>query len=205
MKASKIVLVLIALLTFNLQYAQEEENKLPLDEGTISGQFDYIAKRSGNYRADGKRYEVVRVIHLDKLRSNVLDTLNITSKNATKLKSTIATHETTISSLNEKLSQTSTQLTSVTEEKDSMSFFGMGVSKITYNIILWSIISGLLVLLATFIFKFKNSNVLTQESKRTLSELEEEYEQHRRRALEREQKISRELQDERNRQKKSNK
>ncbi|PCJ96924.1 MAG: tRNA (guanine-N1)-methyltransferase [Flavobacteriaceae bacterium] len=204
MKIYKIALVVIALLTFNLQYAQEGDSNLSLDEGSISSQFDYISKRSGNYRSDGKRYEVVRVIHLDKLRSNVLDTLTVVNNKTTELKATIGTHETTISSLNEKLSQTSTQLTSVTEEKDSMSFFGMGVSKVTYNFILWSIITGLLVLLVMFIFKFKNSNVLTLESKRALSEVELEYEKHRTRALEREQKINRELQDERNKQKKSN-
>lgn len=204
MKIYKIALVVIALLTFNLQYAQEGDSNLSLDEGSISSQFDYISKRSGNYRSDGKRYEVVRVIHLDKLRSNVLDTLTVVNNKATELKATIGTHETTISSLNEKLSQTTTQLTSVTEEKDSMSFFGMGVSKVTYNFILWSIITGLLVLLVMFIFKFKNSNVLTLESKRALSEVELEYEKHRTRALEREQKINRELQDERNKQKKSN-
>lgn len=204
MKAYNILWLAIALLTFNVQFAQEDENNLSLDKGSISNQFDFVFKKSGNYRAQGKKYEVVRVIHLDKLKSNVLDSLKTASSNANKLKATINTHETTISSLNKKLDQTSTQLTSVTSEKDSMSFLGIAVSKGAYNLILWSVIAGLLLLLGTFIYRFKNSNILTQESKSALSELEEEFEQHRRRALEREQKINRELQDERNRQKKSN-
>jgi hypothetical protein len=57
--------------------------------------------------------------------------------------------------------------------------------------------------LAFFIYKFRSSNTLTQQAKSALADLEEEYEQHRRRALEREQKISRELHDERNKNKKS--
>ena len=84
-----------------------------------------------------------------------------------------------------------------------MSFLGILVSKATYNVILWTIIAGLLGLLLLFIYKFRRSNILTQIAKSNLSELETEYEDHRRRALEREQRISRQLQDEINRYKKS--
>tara|TARA_R110001592_G_scaffold159248_1_gene390541 strand:+ start:412 stop:1008 length:597 start_codon:yes stop_codon:yes gene_type:complete len=190
----------------NQQFAQddgEEDDKLSLDEGPISNQFDYIAKRSGNYRADGVRYEVVKETNLFKIRKNVLDSIAAMNKKTGELKSTIAEHETTITSLNKKLEETTTNLSTVTEEKDSMSFIGIPVSKGTYNFILWTIIGGLFLLLGLFIYRFRNSNILTQEAKQNLSELEVEYEDHRRRALEREQKISRQLQDEINKQKKT--
>jgi septal ring factor EnvC (AmiA/AmiB activator) len=190
----------------NQQFAQdagEEDDKLSLDQGPISNQFDYLAKRSGNYRADGVRYEVVKETNLFKIRKNVLDSIATMNKKTGELKSTIAEHETTITSLNKKLEETTTNLSSVTEEKDSMSFIGIPVSKGTYNFILWTIIAGLFLLLGLFIYRFRNSNILTQEAKQNLSELEVEYEDHRRRALEREQKISRQLQDEINKQKKT--
>jgi len=192
-------------LAFNLQYGQEGEKQetLSLDSGTIDSQFEYIYKKSGNYRAEGKKYEVVRTISLDKLKANVIDTLNVFNKKISELNATIAGHETTITGLNKKLSETTNNLAVVTEEKDSMSFLGILVSKITYNTILWSIIAGLLALTLFFMFKFRRSNVLTQEAKSNLSELESEYEDHRRRALEREQKISRQLQDEINKYKKA--
>ena len=205
MKISRLVYLLISLFIVNLNYGQEteEKEKLSLDEGPISSQFDYISKKSGNYRADGKRYEVVREIDLFKLRANVLDSLAAITKKTSELKVTIAEHETTISTLNKKLDETTSNLTAVSEEKDSMSFLGVQVSKATYNIVLWAMIAGLFLLLGIFIYKFRNSNILTQEAKNNLSELELEYEDHRRRALEREQKISRQLQDERNKQKKT--
>lgn len=204
MKFSRLIYLLIALLAAQLNYGQDEEtDKLSLDEGPISNQFDYISRKSGNYRADGVRYEVVRETNLYKLRKNVLDSLAATSKKTAELKATIAEHETTIGTLNKKLEETTTNLTAVSEEKDSMSFLGAQVSKATYNIILWAIIAGLFLLLGIFIYRFRNSNILTQEAKNNLSELELEYEEHRRRALEREQKISRQLQDERNKQKKA--
>ena len=211
----KTLLLLLALFSFNLHNAQEETTtteELSLDKGTIDSQFDYIYTKSGNYRADGKRYEVVRIISLDKLRKNVLDSLSAASKKAAELNATISGHEVTISSLNKKLEETTNSLASVTEEKDSMSFFGILVSKGTYNFILWTIILQefdhcttvcLLLFFLLFVYKFRRSNILTQEAKTALSELEIEYEDHRRRALEREQKISRQLQDEINKYKKS--
>lgn len=208
MKVYRILFLLAFLLAANLQYAQEAEesgddDKLSLDEGPISNQFDYIAKRSGNYRADGVRYEVVKESNLFKIRKNVLDSIAAMNKKTGELKATIAEHETTITSLNKKLEETTTNLAAVTEEKDSMSFIGIPVSKGTYNFILWTIIAGLFLMLGLFIYRFRNSNILTQEAKQNLSELEIEYEDHRRRALEREQKISRQLQDEINKQKKT--
>ncbi|WP_411031020.1 tRNA (guanine-N1)-methyltransferase [Spongiimicrobium sp. 3-5] len=204
MKGIRTLLIVIAVLTYNIQFAQEsEEKQLSLDSGPISSQFEFVSKKSGNYRAEGKAYEVVRVIYLDKLRKNVLDSLNASSKKAAELKATIAGHEATVASLNKRLDETTSNLNNVTEEKDSMSFLGALVSKGTYNFILWTIIGGLLLLFLLFVYKFRNSNILTQEAKSALSELEIEYEQHRRRALEREQKISRELQDEINKYRKS--
>ncbi len=195
--------MLCALLSFQFQYGQQEEEDLSLDGGTIKSQFEYLYKSSGNYHADGRRYEVVRTISLDKLRDNVLDTINAANTQAAKLHATITGHENTISSLNDQLKETTDNLNKVTEEKDSMSFLGAQVSKGTYNFILWTIILGLFLLLLLFIYKFRRSNFLTQEAKSNLSDLETEYEDHRRRALEREQRISRQLQDEINKYRKS--
>ncbi|MCM4169780.1 Cell division coordinator CpoB [Arenibacter antarcticus] len=205
MKFFKILFIVMALLSFNFTIAQEieEEEPLSLDNGPISDQFEYVSVKSGNYRAEGIRYEVVKESNLDKLRQNVLDSINEFNKKATQLNTTIAGHEETIESLNKKLEETTNNLASVTEEKDSMAFLGILVAKSTYNIILWTIIGGLLLLLLFFIYKFRNSNILTLEAKQSLSEVETEYEDHRRRALEREQKISRQLQDEINKYKKS--
>ncbi|MDP5229200.1 MAG: tRNA (guanine-N1)-methyltransferase [Cellulophaga sp.] len=207
MKNFRLFLIVLTLLSFNLHFGQEDddtqEQDATLETGTISGQFEYLAKKSGNYRANGVRYEVVKVESLDKLRENVLDTLNLIQKKTTELNAKIVENEKTLAALNLKLTETSTNLLAISEEKDSMSVFGILVAKTTYSIILWTLIAGLLLLLLFFIYKFRSSNILTQEAKTSLSELETEYEDHRRRALEREQKISRQYQDEINKNKKA--
>ena len=197
----RTLFLFLLLLGMPFTYAQDSDN-LSLDSGTIESQFEYIYDRSGNYNAEGRRYEVVRAVYLDKLRDNVLDSLSAARAEKAELQSTINSQQTSITNLNEKLEDTTAQLNTVTEQKDSMSFFGAQLSKATYNIILWTIIAGLTLLLLLFIFRFRSSNTLTQEAKSKLADLEVEYENHRRRALEREQRISRQLQDEINKYKK---
>ncbi len=189
------------LLATNPLKAQDETT--PKNEDTsVSGQFETIIRKSTNYRQAGKRYEVVRLLELETLRKNILDSISTANGTIIDLRATIAENETSISSLNTKLDETTKNLNQLTEEKDSMSFFGAMVSKGTYKIIVWSIIFGLLAFLLFFIYRFKNSNFLTQQAKSALADVEAEFEQHRRRSLEREQKISRELQDEINKNKK---
>lgn len=202
MKKLSYFLLGLALISVTASFSQESSSnqtqpeQLSLDSGTIDSQFEFIYRRSGNYRAEGRRYEVVRIIQLDKLRQNVKDSLEAATKKKKELEATIEGNETTISTLNTDLSNTKEQLQTITDQKDSISIFGKYISKTTYNIIMWSAVLGLLLGMLLFIIKFRQSNYLTQEAKNNLSELETEYENHRRRALEREQRISRELQDE---------
>ena len=202
MRVLKNTILGFALLTMGLVWSQETEPELSLDSGTIESQFEFLYKKSGNYNAEGRRYEVVRKVQLDKLRDNVLDSLSSVRLKISELNGTIARQEGTIADLNGKLDNTTSQLAEVTDEKDSMSFLGAQISKITYNLILWTIIAVLLLFFLLFVYKYRRSNVLTQEAKVKLGDLEAEYEEHRRKALEREQRISRQLQDEINKYKK---
>ena len=198
MKDVRILFFLLVQLAFNIQYAQQKHQgeKLSLDKGSISSQFKYLVKKSGNYSVEGVRYEVVKVSNLNKIQKNILDTINAINKKRNKLKATITANKSTIYTLNNKLKETTINLYSVTKKKNSMLFLGRSISKTSYNLILWAIISCLSVILFLLSYKFRKSNALTQDAKRKLAELEEEYETHRRRTLEREQKISRKLQDE---------
>lgn len=171
-------------------------NVTNLENGTVSEQYQYLLKRGGNYSANGIRYEVIRISDLNKFNKNIQDSISIANKALLGLRNTIAENTTEIDGLKSQLSETSESLKTLNEEKDSMSFFGVMVSKGAYRGIVWTIILVLLFLLLIFIYKFRNSNFLTVQAKSALANLEEEFEQHRRRALEREQKISRQLQDE---------
>jgi hypothetical protein len=74
----------------------------------------------------------------------------------------------------------------------------MSLEKGTYNLIVWSIIVILIILLSFFIQRYKSNFRVAKESKDAADEIREEFEQHRKKAMEREQKLKRDLQDELN-------
>ncbi|WP_062060562.1 hypothetical protein [Aquimarina longa] len=202
MKLPKYLLVLTLLLSFlEISYAQEDNTTVTqaLKQEKIEGQFDIVIKKSGKYQ----EYKVVKRIWLDKLKTNTIDTIKTLESKLNTTNTKITKQQETITGLEESLAKTNENLSGVTLEKDSMSFLGIAVTKSSYNTIMLVIIGILIALLAFFIYKFKNSNAITIASRKVLAETEAEFEDHRRRALEREQKVMRKLQDEINKQRKT--
>ncbi len=193
---------IIITLSFLNQAKAQEENlsaEQALQQEDIEGQFDVVIKKSGRYQ----EYKVVKQVWLNKLKSNTIDSIKTLESKLNVSNQQIEQQKTTISGLQESLNKTNEDLATVTNEKDSMSFVGASVSKSSYKTIMWLIVGGLILLLSFFIFKFKNSNAVTVQAKKALAETEAEFEDHRRRALEREQKVMRKLQDEINKQRKA--
>ncbi|WP_196895789.1 tRNA (guanine-N1)-methyltransferase [Aureivirga marina] len=200
MKLSKyfFTLVVTLFLIGNLA-AQETQTTdgLSLNKGTIKNQFDYVILKSNNY----KQFKVVERSWLNQLKNHVLDSLKLSQEKLHKVNVIVDKQKSEISSLKSQLDNTNGKLSSINQEKDSITFIGMQMTKSSYKTFMWSIVVILLILLLFFISKFKSSNVVTVQAKKDLEEIQEEFDAHRKRALEREQKIMRKLQDEINKQK----
>ena len=196
---------LFALIVFTAHsQTTDETEELSLSSGSIDSQFEYIFRKSGNFKGtNGQRYEAVNQTWLLTLKANVLDSLKTTYQDLDNLEATVESQAKEIEELKLNLSNTQTKLENTIAEKDSMQLFGMQITKPNYSLILWSFIGMLSALLLFFIYKYRNSNAITKQAKLTLAETEEEFEEHRRVALEREQKVRRQLQDMINEQKNS--
>lgn len=205
MKIFKVLFVTSLLLFLSINsYGQKKEVKKikgSLNEGTIESQFDYIYAKSYSY----KDTKSVKKGDLQKIKSNVLDSINILKKELNDTKQVVTAQNSEINSLKTDLKTTNDNLTGVTKEKDNIKFLGFPMTKSGYNTILWSIITGLLVFLLFFIYRFKASNTITKQANTLLADTETEFETYKATALEREQKVRRELQDELNKQKYSSK
>ena len=203
--STRAAIVFLFTTVLQLSFAQvtkPQENQLSLDDGTIESQFEYVFRKSGDFKGtNGQNYEAVRQVWLLKLKSNVLDSLKSNNNTIDASNATIEHQAKEITDLKSQLNTTQLTLDQTNTEKNSMALLGMQTSKTSYNVIMWSIIAALLALLLLFIFKFKNSNILTKVTQRKLEDVENEYEEHRRVALEREQKVRRQLQDEINKNK----
>lgn len=193
---NKLILVSISFIITTSLFSQTTTKYI--DTGSVKNQFDFLIKKSYKY----KNYKNVDINWLYKLKSNVSDSLSASKKEISTNYSTINSHEKTIDSLNTLLINSNTNITILNNEKESIYLFGIQLDKSFFKILLFSTIAILLLFLIIFITKFKQSYKVISHTKKLLEETEEEFENHRKVALEREQKVMRKLQDELNKQKK---
>lgn len=184
MKTNLIILLSFLFIT-SAVIGQTESN-------TIENQFTDVIDKSNNYQ----EFKVIKKTKINALRKNILDSVVALEKTIETAYSEIEKQKTEISILTKNLATTQENLATSKEKEDGIEFFGMLTKKSTYNMILWSIIIGLLALLAFLFYKFKNSHAITKAAQLKLAETEGEFDAHRRKTLENEQQLRRKLQDE---------
>jgi septal ring factor EnvC (AmiA/AmiB activator) len=196
-----LLLTALTLLLFSTANAQstDDDQKLSLNSGTIDNQFEYVIRRSNSWQD----YKTVKKTWLYALKAHTIDSLKAVHKDLDDTQAVVLKQAKEIEDLKLNLNNTKTSLDNTIIEKDSMELFGIQMTKPNYSLTLWSIVGVLSALLLFFIYKYRNSNAITKQSNKCLAEIEEEFEEHRRNALEREQKVRRQLQDMINEQKKS--
>ena len=198
----KIILILIVILTLNgiSTYGQNVKNQAlisdALSTATIKNQFEVLINKSPTFQ----NFKNIRFQNLNKFKANVLDTLSAFDKKYIIANTKINEQHKEIEKLNNSIEGINSNLSDVTEEKDTIEIFGSKTTKTAYNTILWSIILGLLTATLLFLFKYNSSNKQTKEAKLSFKEIEDEFEIHRKKSLEREQVLRRKLQDEINKQ-----
>ncbi len=160
----------------------------------INEQFEELLESSNNYQD----YKVVKQYKLTLLQKNTVNHIDELKTEIDSANVKIAKQQSQIDKLQEKLNTANADLEQVNLEKDQIKFFGLPTDKGTYQTIMWLIVLGLILILLFFIYRFKKSNALTKEAKHKLDENEEEFELYRKKALEKQQILGRQLQDERN-------
>lgn len=163
-----------------------------VDNGSVEDRFNFVIRESNTF----ENSKIVKTWWLTHLKAHVLDTIKSLSSEIKDLQNSVGTKTSRYDSLNVELQNTHEKLTKAINEKDSIAFIGIPMNKHAYNSLLWTIISGLLVLLVIFIFMFKRSNYVTVQTKKDLEDLKVEFEAFRKRALEREEKLVRKHHDE---------
>lgn len=163
-----------------------------IENAPIKEQFEYMMDKSSRYQI----YKVIEIAWLKKFESGFVDSLNAIRQDFLGSEKLVAERDKTIKSLELELGEKKDALTTIQGEKDSMSLLGIQMSKASYNVFIWSLVGGLLVMTGFFFLLFKRSNSVTKETQVRLDEVREEFDTHRKNALVREQKLARKLQDE---------
>lgn len=156
-------------------------------EGNLVLKFDYITEKSGKYQI----YKVIKIDWLKKMRQSIVDTMKMNKKNKHVLLSQIDKQLININGLKTELSDTKIKLIDSNSRKDNFHLFGFNINKK----VIWLINGFFLLCAIIFFLLFKRSNCVTSETKDSLKHINDEFEAHRKRSLEKEQVLARKLHD----------
>lgn len=185
-----------SVLFINTGTAQENEEKPSLDSGTLKSQYNYLIEESNDYQD----YKVIKQAWTKKFERSLNDSLKAFAQSKQEARDLAKSQVAEIENLKAQLAGTQDSLSVVNEEKNSIALLGVPMEKSGYKTVMWSVIGVLVLLLLFFIFRFKSSNTASTLAKDNLNDVEEEFAEYKKRSLEREQKLRRELQDEINKQ-----
>jgi preprotein translocase subunit SecF len=189
------ILIFTTILLSITSFAQETV----VEDISINGQFETIFRISTNY----KGYKVINKEKFFQLQQNVLDSIKTSQNLVTTKNRLLKADKQTIQRTQDLLNKTQLELSATVLKADSISFLGMQLSKVSYNIILWALILSLISALIYVILIFLKNNIHTKEAKNNLLIVEKELEKNIKNAIDREQKLRRKLQDEVNKQRNS--
>lgn len=160
---------------------------------TLDSQFVYLNLQS---KSQGPDFKVVRKGNLDIIRQNAKDSLSKYKKQISELNGTANNSAGNIKSLQDSVQSLSSALQAEQSKTDSISILGMAFSKSAYHSIVWGLIIALGAAFFGTLLAFRKAKVDTDESKTTVDELQEELQTLRKKAMEREQQLKRQLLDE---------
>ncbi|MDR9401566.1 MAG: hypothetical protein RI558_09125 [Psychroflexus sp.] len=179
--------LLVFILFFQINFAQTSADSLP----TTLEKFDLIIEDSGNY----KEYKVVKKSAIQQIKNMIISDRDSLMYIIENLEANTSKLNNTIESLEKELDETQSELSKLKEEKSSIAFLGLQLNKTTYHIIVWSIIFILLFLCIIVYINYRRSNLITRTTQENMKNLETEYEEYRRNAIEKQQQQGRKILD----------
>ncbi len=165
-----------------------------LDSGSVARQFEFVIEKSGRYQ----EYKVIKQVWIEALEDHVGDTLQALRGALRQDAARIGELEARIGELEANLGATQQTLSDTEAEKDRIRFLGIPMSKSAYGTFVWSLVAILLVLAGLMFTRMRASVGEAAANRKMHDDLQEDYDAYKKRALEREQKLKRELQDELN-------
>ncbi|MEJ7557577.1 MAG: hypothetical protein WKF66_04665 [Pedobacter sp.] len=191
----RITIFLLALMMLNLTLiAQTKVRDSIAPDPSLQGQYQLLLSKSKTLYGN----KLVNPSRLSKFWQNVRDTIKTERKRSSTAQKQIATLEKGVSGLKSEISGTESSLAATNAKMDQITFLGMAFSKSSYNVGVWTIII-VLALVLTIVFLRSAKSV--QEAKyRTglYEEISQEFQAYKVKSNDKEKKLARELQDERN-------
>lgn len=190
----KILLPIIAVLLINLSAQAQLKVDTSKVDPTLTGQYQLMLSKSKTLNG----YKLVNPSRLSLLWKNVKDSITVNRKQLAVTKKKIEDQAKEIAELNKQITGAESSLANSNAKLNEISFLGIGFSKGNYNLIVWGLIITLAIALAIIILR-SAKHIHESKYRSTLyEEISQEYQSYKVKANEKEKKLARELQDERN-------
>jgi len=204
MSVKKTIFLPIAALVFawGTSFAQNA----PSVADSIDAQFTQLLQNSNNWEEYNRKYKVVRLNGIEKIRRATVQKLEELDRKNRELQKELDEQKAQFNAFKEQ-NQTKDKVeekgASKTENEVTVLGF-LNLAKETVQILVWSLIGILVLLVFIFSFNYKKSQRITVESRDKLKAHEKEFDEYRKKALDTQQKLGRQLQDMRNKMAKEN-
>ena len=185
-----IYLFSIALFILVSSFAQQK------DTSSVKEKFNLIYNTSSSY----KEFKVIRKSRFLNLRDQASDSIKLLNNELELKGEKINTLEQDLNNINKVLLNSIAEKTAAIEMKNSIFFFGLKLHKSSYKFMNWMIFTLLVGALSFLIYKYKSSYRIILSAKESLQESEEELVKFKKKSMENDQKLRRQLQDEINKQ-----
>ena len=171
--------------------AQEETSESPVAAHTIRSAFDNMINESNNYQD----FKVVKRRKLDSFIQEVSDSLKLADERLaveSKAKNT-ALEE--VLKLQSELEKSRSEVAQAQENRDTITSAGMQMGKESFSALMWGLVIGLAAALLFVLFRNRSASSDTKDLRHRLGDIEEQLAQTKKKSLEREQELKREVQD----------
>jgi hypothetical protein len=165
---------------------QQPVDSAPVDK-SLRGQYQYLLTKVYNHQP-----------LISALFKNYSDTLSATRRQLKEAQATLAAQTKTIDTLKAAAATKDQTLTESKAKVDEVNLLGMPLTKATYNLIMWGLVIGFGAIAAIVIARSGSHSREAKYRVKLYEELEEEYRTYKAKANEKEKKLARELQTERN-------
>lgn len=179
-------------LVLNTGFAQEASS-------TLDEQFNELIESSNSVKSSsGREYKVVNLQDLNAIWRNVQNNMAASKEELSATQNKVESLNQEVAKLTQKIDEQQSIVEASEHAATHISVLGLDIPKDKFVAAFWITTAILLVLLAGAIFQFKRSRKVTHRTQLNFVQLQEEMEELRRTSLEKERRLRRELQTERN-------
>ena len=159
-----------------------------ISDKSLNGQYQFLLTKVYHYQQP----------LIGDLWRSITDTINIDKRKLKEATAKLSVQTKTVDSLNKELTTKDQSLDASNARRDSVSLLGVPVTKAAYNLITWGLVLIFGITAAVVIMRSGSYNREAKYRIKLYNELEEEFKTYKAKANEKEKKLARELQTERN-------